>query len=62
MEPALRDLKHTSLHSVDQSMLPVDAPGPKTAKILFQWLRFTQSGKRLTLYIVDQHVDLVAHT
>ena len=61
METALRDLKHASLDAVDQAVLSVDAARPEAAQIPFQWLRFTQSSKRMALNIIDQRIDLIAH-
>lgn len=61
MIAALRDQQHTALDGINQAVAVVDPPRPETSKLVFQWLRLADAGKRIALDIADQLIDASKH-
>jgi hypothetical protein len=45
------------MEGIYQAVLQVNSPRPKARQLMFKRLRFSNSGKGITLYIFDQQVN-----
>ena len=51
------DINNAILLIINNSVGIVDVPVPISAQVLFEWLRFTNSFKRTSVYVFYQCID-----